>query len=142
MPAYWEMELPQPTLVARIDLLFRGPTGSVSAPPHRVEADWEGRFVPLVDAPGASAPGVSPTLAAPFATTRLRVSLTHPDYVGLAEVSLLGLDLVPAASPALVQTLADGSYIYEIAAVDRYGARSAASSVPVDVGDVSAPPVP
>ena len=142
MPAYWTIVLVEPTLVARVDLHFRGPNGPVQAPAHRIEVEWEGRLVPLLDANASGQTAVSHTFAQPFATTRVQVTLQHGNYIGLAEVSILGLAVVPAATPVFAETLPDGVHVYEVSAVDRYGARSPSSSLEVAVGDVDAPPVP
>jgi subtilase family serine protease/Tol biopolymer transport system component/flagellar hook assembly protein FlgD len=141
-PSHWTIELLQPTLVGRVDLLFRGSSGPVPAPAHRIEAEWEGRFLPLLDAPASVQSQVSHALALPFATTKLRVTLAAASYVGLAEVSILRLDVVPAGTHAYTETAPDGVHAYEVAAVDRYGARGPSSGVSLEVGDIEPPPVP
>ena len=141
-PSDWTIGFPGPILVSRVVLDFAGFSGAVAAPAHRIEAEWEGRFLPLLSSPAGPHSHVEHALALPFTTHRLRVSLAPATFVGLAEVTIERRGLVLSATPSFVESATNGPHVYEVSAVGRYGKEGLASAVDVLVGDVEPPPVP
>jgi subtilase family serine protease len=136
----WTIGFPAPVLIDRISLRFPSPL-SVTA--YRVEAAWEGRFIPLARIAANDRAMVAHDLQYAFATDAIRVVLQGGAQPALAEVTISRIAVVPAAGvPSFQDVLVpQGLRQYSVAAIDRYGLQGPAASVDVPVGDVS-PPAP
>src|SRR5262249_43330518 len=141
-PGQWTVSCPGPVWVERLRLVFRY-FGSWSSPrAYRVEARWEGRFLPLVSAAAQGEAEVEHVLPAPFRTDALRVVIEDEGLVGLAEVEVVRLSPVAPGTTAYDDIAApDGTHTYRVTAIDVYGAEGPAGSVTVGVGN-TAPPSP
>jgi subtilase family serine protease len=139
----WTVSFHEPLrLVHTVTLHFGGLGGPAPAPAHRVVADWNGYEVTLATSAGGDSPEVTHMLALPFATPLVRVVLGPSSPVGLAEVQVLHLPVVPRITPQFTELVANGVHSYQVAAIDRFGSRGPAATVDVPVGDVEVPPVP
>lgn len=142
---YWQVDFPEPVLVERVE--FDSVDDNYEASPiasYRIEAAWEGRFLPLAVGRQNDQSHVSRTLPSPFATQSLRIVIGVVDgrVQGLAEVRVFVQQLVPNGTTSFVATdVPDGHRRFEAAAVDRYGADSPWVVLDVPVGDVT-PPAP
>lgn len=140
---FWAAEFQEPQrLLHGLVLHFANAAGPVPAPSHRVQADWNGHRVTLVESAGGPSAVASHVLTLPFATTRVRVEIEDAPFVGLAEVEVLALPLLPTDTPVFAEAVPDGRHSYQVAVVDRFGSRSGPATVEVAVGDVEAPPAP
>ena len=138
-PATWTVTFPAPLLIDRIELTFAGAEAEPAA--YRLEALWEGRYLPL--ARDLAAPTRLHVLPGAFATTALRLVLESADGLGVAEVAVSRIDVIPAGTTAFRDVaVEDGVHEYRVLAVDRYGASSEAVEAEVPVGDVTAPGAP
>jgi fibronectin type 3 domain-containing protein/flagellar hook assembly protein FlgD len=133
--ATWTVTFPEAVLLRRVALTFPD-----AVPDYRIEARWEGRYLPLVRVHGNTEISVEHLLPSSFATDAVRVAMSGP-VLGLAEVSIERRAL--AAAPAFQDPHApDGTHEYAVRAVDRYGAEGEAAVRTVDVGDVTPPAAP
>jgi subtilase family serine protease/flagellar hook assembly protein FlgD/fibronectin type 3 domain-containing protein len=143
----WRVVLPTPVAVDRLTLEFATVAGGrvvpASVASYRLEAGWQGRFVPLATARNNAATRIEHVLPAPFATDVLRVVLlASGGQPGIAELEVSKVDVVPAGTTARHDVPRDGVFAYGVAAMDRYGARGQAATVDAAVGDVVAPARP
>lgn len=139
----WTVSYDAPApLVHGVRLRFADRNGPAPAPAHRVVADWNGYEVTLAESAGADSPEVTHTLALPFRTPLVRVVFASSSSVGLADVRVLRLPVVPREGPQFDELVDDGVYSYAVAAIDRFGSRGPAATVDVPVGDVEPPPAP
>ena len=142
LPGIWSADFTIPVLVDRVTLRFTNFGGDDDAA-YRIDARWQGRYVPLVRGTTDAHAVVDHLLPTPFATSSLRVVLESGRLFGIAEVTISKMDLVPGGTTTFSDPgVADGLRRYEVAAVDVYGAEGAAGSVQAGVGDVSAPAAP
>lgn len=143
-PATWTVTFPAPVLVEKVALQFANIGSPLPAPArYRIEALWEGRFVALVRVLQNQAESAQHALPAPFQTAALRVVLEDGPYLGLAEVAVTKLDAVPAATTTFDDDpVPDGTHIYAVTAIDRYGAEGAPGTATAPVGDTLPPSPP
>ncbi len=147
LPASWTVTFAQPMLLDRITLGFDAGFGPFPAAAYRVEARWQGRFVPLVSVTGNTQATVEHALPAPFSTDAVRVVVpAQPDpevfSLGLSEAQVTALDVVAAGAATFTEDdVLDGRHEYRVAAIDVHGATGGAGSAPAEVGDV-VPPAP
>ncbi len=136
----WTVTFPAPVLVEKVALRFASIGAFATAERYRVEVLWEGRYLPLVRASGNEAQSVEHVFPAPFQTTGLRVALETGPYLGLAEVQVTRLDVVPAGTSAWQDApVPDGTHAYAVTAIDRYGFEGLPGTASVPVGDTTPP---
>lgn len=138
LPATWSVRFPEPILVDRVVVRFDESLPGVLSD-YRVEALWEGRFLPLAVVAGNASQRAEHVLPSAFATDTLQLVAQGADApAAVAEVEVRKLDAVPAAAPAFRDPLMpDGAHRYAVSAVDRYGAVGAPAGA-----DLALPLVP
>jgi subtilase family serine protease/flagellar hook assembly protein FlgD/WD40 repeat protein len=143
IPADWTITFPSAVPVESVRLTFNNFGSPTSASAYRVEALWEGRFLPLVRVTGNQQVSVEHVLPAPFTTTALRVTMETDFYTGLSEVQVRRAGVVPAGTTNYDDLLvADGTQIYRVTALDRYGAEGPAGTATAPVGNTTPPSKP
>jgi len=149
VPVYWSapehdliVRFPEPVLVEKVKLRFAWYTGaSTPVPDYRVEALWEGRFIPLVSVRDNLQSEVEHAFPSAFATDQLRVVIRVSGYMGISELEVTRSALVSLATPTFTDASAvkDGPHTWEVAAVDRYGAYGPWARVEREVDRLSKP---
>jgi flagellar hook assembly protein FlgD/Tol biopolymer transport system component len=137
---WWAVSFPQAVLVDVVTLRFAGGDSGTRMASYRVEALWEGRFIPLVIVRGNAEDVVEHRWPNAFAATALRVVFESDTeyglFPGLAEVEVSKIDAVPPDTTTFLDPgLTDGDHDYDVRAIDRYGAESPAATLRVRVGE-------
>lgn len=143
IPADWTITFPTAVPVESVRLTFNNFGSPTSASAYRIEALWEGRFLPLVRVRDNQQITVEHVLPAPFTTTALRVTMEADFYTGLSEVRVTRAGLVPAGTTHYDDLdVDDGTRVYRISALDRYGAEGPSGVVSAAVGNTTPPSKP
>jgi len=145
--AWLELSWPERRFVERVEVDWRFFTYSdgrvVANNPGEWSIEvWDGElWVPISTATGDEPIGAVITLSPAYLTDRVRLALRDgADYFCLSEMRVAHLPLAPA--PAFTDSVSDGRYAYQVAAIDGQGFESAFTApVEIEVGDV-VPPEP
>jgi subtilase family serine protease/flagellar hook assembly protein FlgD/WD40 repeat protein len=138
----WTVVFPEPVPVEAAELDFSYFGSPVVAPRYRIEALWEDRYLPLVQVRDNQLVSVRHLLPAPFTTTSLRVVMDSGWYVGFSELRVQRAGLVSGVTSFLDAAAPDGTHLYRVSAVDRYGAEGQPDTATAPVGDTAPPSAP
>jgi subtilase family serine protease/Tol biopolymer transport system component/flagellar hook assembly protein FlgD len=144
LPADWTVTFPAPVLVDRVGIRFGGLFGQDAViPDYQVQAQWQGRFIPLAFVRGNTQTVVEHLWPTAFATDALRIVVESAPYDGIGEVTISKRDVIPAGTTSFADPgLADGVHTYAVNAIDRYGVEGAAGTASAPIGDVTPPSAP